>query len=269
MYTGSEVLVGLPGDLFEGFVLPPVLISHPTGRKHRHLKFRTPKTAAWHGCIKWMGQGTEVCHCILRWLKSLKNTIVSDLQFSKEPGLLNGPGVQTRTMLFTERERLAKEIERMAQERGNERSALISILQELQRKYRHVSDYAMQVIAHALDIHPVEVFSVVSFYDFLSVSPKGRFVLQLSDCVAHSNTEKEAVARQLENDLGIAFGSTTHDGAFTLEKTGCIGMCDQGPVLSVNGRVYTQFTADQVGLVLRDCAAEGDVPGHSSREGER
>ena len=55
---------------------------------------------------------------------------------------------------------------------GRDRSALLPILQEVQRKYFHISEYCMQVIADLLDIHPVEVHSVVSFYSFLDERPK-------------------------------------------------------------------------------------------------
>lgn len=133
---------------------------------------------------------------------------------------------------------------------------MITILQEIQRKHHYVSEYAMQVIAHVLDIHPVEVYSVVSFYHFLSERPQGQFVILLSDCIAHNSEEKAAVARQLETELGIQFGKTTQDGKFTLDRTGCIGMCDQGPVLRVNGRMYTEVTADKVGTLIADCVAD-------------
>ncbi|MBN2342873.1 MAG: NAD(P)H-dependent oxidoreductase subunit E [Deltaproteobacteria bacterium] len=164
-------------------------------------------------------------------------------------------------MFATEREQLEQDIETFAAIYGNERSALISILQEVQRKHKHVSQYAMQVIAHVLDIHPVEVYSVVSFYHFLSEEPKGQYVISLSDCVAHNADAKRALARQLQNDLGIGFGETSSDGRFTLEKIGCIGMCDQGPVLRVNGRIYTEVTADRVGGLICDCAS--DIPSGS------
>lgn len=159
-------------------------------------------------------------------------------------------------MFFSERKQLEQDIEMLVSIYGAQRNALISILQEVQRKYRCVDDYAMQVIAHLLDIHPVEVFGVVSFYHFFSHTPKGQYVILLSDCIAHNAEQKRAVSRQLQNDLGISFGQTTPDGWVTLDKTGCIGMCDQGPVLRVNGRIYTEMTADKVGAVLSDCVVE-------------
>jgi len=169
-------------------------------------------------------------------------------------------------VLTTERDRIGLEIEKLVRSYHNDCGALIAILQEVQRRYRHVSQYAMQVIADALDVHPAQVFSVVSYYRFLSTTPRGRFVIQLSDCIAHDAVERAAVARQLEKDLGIRFGETTVDGLFSLEHTGCIGMCDQGPVVSVNGRIHTQFTADRVGALLRDCLGGGDMVAAPGRD---
>ena len=75
-------------------------------------------------------------------------------------------------MLLTERERLREELLQLIDQIGRDRSALLPILQEVQRKYFHISEYCMQVIADLLDIHPVEVHSVVSFYSFLDERPR-------------------------------------------------------------------------------------------------
>ena len=64
---------------------------------------------------------------------------------------------------------------------------------------------------------------------------------------------KDRVARQLETDLGIKFGETTPDGRFTLEWANCIGMCDLGPALLVNDRVYTQVTPNEVHQIIEEC----------------
>ena len=92
----------------------------------------------------------------------------------------------------------------------------------------------MQVIADLLDIHPVEVHSVVSFYSFLDERPQGQFVIRLCRTITCDMAGKDHVARQLENDLGIEFGETTPDGKFSLEWANCLGMCDQGPAMLVN-----------------------------------
>lgn len=158
-------------------------------------------------------------------------------------------------MLVSEQERLDKELQELAKRYGRGREALIPMLQEVQRKYSQISAHAMQVIADLLDIHPVEVHSVVSFYAFLNARPQGKFVIRLCRTISCDMAGKDRVARQLENDLGIRFGETTPDGRFTLEWANCLGLCDQGPALLVNEQVYSQVTAEQVHSILEECRA--------------
>lgn len=156
-------------------------------------------------------------------------------------------------MLLTERQQLKEDIGAWVGKFGRTRSALIPVLQEVQKKYHQISDYAMQEIADLLDIHPVEIYSVVTFYAFLNEGYHGTFVIRLCRTISCAMAGKDRIARQLENDLGISFGETTPDGKFTLEWANCIGMCDQGPALLVNDQVFTQVTAAKVSEILETC----------------
>jgi len=156
-------------------------------------------------------------------------------------------------MLVTEQERLKSDIGTWLERYGRNRSALIPVLQEIQKKYTRISEYGMQVLADQLGIHPVEVYSVVSFYAFLDHKPKGKFVIRLCRTVSCDMQGKARVAQQLESDLGITFGETTSDGKFSLEWANCLGMCDQGPALLVNDIVYTRVTPAMVNDILETC----------------
>ena len=156
-------------------------------------------------------------------------------------------------MLVSERELLRATLEQRVKDFGNNRSALIPVLQEVQRKYGHVSEYVMQVVADILSIHHVEVYGVASFYSFIGHNQKGRFIIRLCRTISCDMQGKSRVARQLENDLGIGFGETTPDGNFTLEWANCLGMCDQGPALLVNERIYTKVTPETVHDILEEC----------------
>ena len=156
-------------------------------------------------------------------------------------------------MLVTERERLREELVALADHYGRERSALMPILQEVQRRQSRISEYAMQVIADLLDIHPVEVYSVVSFYSFLGEEAQGQFVIRLCRTITCDMAGKSHLARQLENDLGIRFGQTTPDGKFSLHWANCLGMCDQGPALLVNDQIFTRVTPERMHGILEQC----------------
>jgi [NiFe] hydrogenase diaphorase moiety large subunit len=156
-------------------------------------------------------------------------------------------------MLVGQQQRLQDDIRDLVARHGRDRSALIPVLQELQRRHTTISDFAMQVLADELGIHPAEVYGVTSFYAFLRQPTRGRFVFRLCRTISCDLSGKSRVARQLENDLGIGFGETTEDGRFGLEWANCLGMCDQGPALLVNDRVYTRVTAEQVHEIIDEC----------------
>ncbi len=162
-------------------------------------------------------------------------------------------------MMIPVQERLKADIERWVKKYGCERSSLLPVLQEVQKKYSRISGHAMQVIADHLDIHPVEVHGVVSFYQFLKEGHKGRFEIRLCKTISCNMAGREQVARQLENELGIHFGESTPDGRFSLEWANCLGMCDQGPALLVNEQVFTKVTPDKVHDILADFKKMMDV----------
>ncbi len=157
-------------------------------------------------------------------------------------------------MQVIEREKVNREIKKLKKAYGDNRSALMPILQNLQDKYLYLSDIIMQEVAHGLDIHPVEVEGVASFYSFFRTkTAQGKYVIRLCQTISCDLAGKANVARQLENELGIKFGETTKDGMFTIEYTNCLGMCDQGPAMMINDRLFAKVTPDKVSQIIADC----------------
>jgi NADH:ubiquinone oxidoreductase subunit E len=155
-------------------------------------------------------------------------------------------------MLITERDRLREDVTAIAELTGFNRSSLIPILQEVKQKYRGIDSYAMQLIADVLDIHPVEVYAVATFYAFLKPETEGRYVFRLCRTLSCEFAGKELVAEQLQEALGMRFGETSPDGTFTLEWTNCMGMCDQGPAMLVNEKVYTLMTPAKARAIVEE-----------------
>jgi [NiFe] hydrogenase diaphorase moiety large subunit len=169
--------------------------------------------------------------------------------------------------LITERDRLREDVTAIAELTNFNRSSLIPILQEVKGKYRGIDSYAMQLIADVLDIHPVEVYAVATFYAFLQPEMEGRYVFRLCRTLSCEFAGKDLVARQLSEALGLEFGETSPDSAFTLQWTNCLGMCDQGPAMLVNDQIYTQLTSPKVRAVVDDYRAK--VEEHGARVPER
>ncbi|MGE5399711.1 MAG: NADH-quinone oxidoreductase subunit NuoE [Ignavibacteriales bacterium] len=155
-------------------------------------------------------------------------------------------------MLVLEKNSLTEEIEGLVDIYGTNRSALLPILQTIQRNHKYVSEFAQQEVARLLDIHPVEVYSVISFYAFLHSEPRGRNIVRLCQTITCDLAGKDGVARAIERELNITFGETTKDKRITLEYANCLGMCDQGPAMIVNDIVYTRLTPEKAVNILNE-----------------
>ena len=143
---------------------------------------------------------------------------------------------------------------RICREHHNDRTRLVDIARAVQAELRCVGEEATDLIAGAVGIPRVEVESLVSFYSFLSKEPKGEYVIRLCDDVVDRMAGYDKVRAALEDELGIGLGETTPDGKITLERTACIGMCDQAPAAIVNNTIVRKLRpgfAREIVAVLR------------------
>jgi len=171
-------------------------------------------------------------------------------------------------MILNQQQKAQADVRELVARFGRDRSALLPVLQELQKRHGAIHDFDMQVVADELGLHPAEVYGVVSFYAFLHHEPRGRFQILLCRTISCDLAGTARVARQLENELGIPFGGTTRDGRFSLEWASCLGLCDQGPALLVNGTVYTRVGPETVHTIIEDCrkvfGAHAAQPAHAA-----
>ncbi len=154
--------------------------------------------------------------------------------------------------MTVERERLQEKIGALVEKFGKSRYSLISVLRGIQDEYGYISAYAMQDIATALDLLPIQVQEVVTFYSFLTREKLGKYVIRLAMGTPREISLMEPIERQFENELGLEAGETTEDGMFTLLYTSCIGMSDQAPAIMVNNKVYTEVDPEGVHDILNE-----------------
>jgi len=156
-------------------------------------------------------------------------------------------------MLEIEKNAISLEIEELVSKYGKGRQSLLPVVQEIQKKYNFISEFSQQEIAKALDIHPVEVYGVVTFYAFLGTNYSARYNVRLCRTISCDLAGKESVARSIIQELGIDFGEATQDNKFTLDYINCMGMCDQGPAMLINDQVHTHLTPSKVVDILKNC----------------
>ena len=135
---------------------------------------------------------------------------------------------------------------------------LIEILLALQKtKSNHAfSHEELSLVSDYLDIPSSRVSSVVSFYSFFSMKPKGKHVIQVCKDVPCYLNDTFNLFALLKMELGINIGETTSDEQFTLETSSCLGCCDKSPAMRINNKVYGNLTANKVKIILSELGGE-------------
>ncbi|NMC62996.1 MAG: NADH:ubiquinone oxidoreductase [SAR324 cluster bacterium] len=137
-------------------------------------------------------------------------------------------------------------VEEVCDHYGNDKSRLMDIAIEVQRKTGSVSEAAIECISKKLQIPRVSVESLSTFYSFLSKSPKGLINIRVCNDIIDKFKGAEAVAKAFSEVLGIKMGQSTPDALFSLDYTPCIGMSDQAPAALINDTVITKLSPDHV-----------------------
>ncbi|MGC8765827.1 MAG: NADH-quinone oxidoreductase subunit NuoE [Brevinematia bacterium] len=149
------------------------------------------------------------------------------------------------------REALVNKLNKLLSKYGKARSALLPVLQELQDEYSYLSEEIVNEVAKVFELSQTEVFSVASFYHFLNIKPKGKYVIRLCRTISCELRGKEEIQRALEAELGIKMGETTPDKKYTLDYANCMGMCDKGPAMMINNDLYANLTPSRAVDIVR------------------
>ncbi len=123
---------------------------------------------------------------------------------------------------------------------GKHKSALLPILHEVQAVYGWLSVPAMDKVAAYLDIKPIEVYEVASFYSMYFLKPQGKYVLEVCRTGPCCLVGGEKIMKHIENTLGVKEGEVTEDGLFSWRGVECLAACGFAPVLQI-GPEYTFY----------------------------
>lgn len=145
-------------------------------------------------------------------------------------------------------------------------SAVMAALAIAQDEKGWLSPETMDFVARYLDMPPVAVYEVATFYEMYNLQPVGRHKLTLCTNLPCALQGAGMAAEHLKQKLGIGFGETTADGTFTLKEGECFGACGDAPVLLVNNkRMLCWMHADKLDQLLADLkngAASGGTDKH-------
>jgi len=136
----------------------------------------------------------------------------------------------------------------------------VDIMFALQNYYGYLTDEALEEGARLLDMTPLELEELATFYDFVYREPVGKFVIHICDGVVCWMNGYGSVVNYLSEKLGIKPGETTSDALFTLLPTACLGYCDLSPAMLINGRAYGPLTPKKIDDILERLRAEIPKP---------
>ena len=137
------------------------------------------------------------------------------------------------------------------------RGRLIQVLHRAQAIFGYLPREVQQHVAGKLRIPESAVSGVVSFYNFFSTKPKGKYVINICLGTACYVKGSEGVLRELGRVLGIkADTDPTPDGLFSITALRCVGCCGLAPVMVINGKVYGKVTPAKAVAVVNEIKAK-------------
>jgi NADH-quinone oxidoreductase subunit E len=137
------------------------------------------------------------------------------------------------------------------QYRGKE-SAILAILQDIQVKEKYLPKEALEYVSQKMGIPLVHIFRIATFYNALSLKPRGRHKIDVCLGTACHVRGGNKILEKVERDLGISVGETTKDKRVTLESVHCVGCCSLGPVAVIDGDVFGRLSQEKVPGLLRE-----------------
>ena len=138
-------------------------------------------------------------------------------------------------------------------ENHKDNKPIVAILQDVQEEYRYIPREAFDYLAEKLDVSLAKLFSIATFYENVSLTPKGKYVIKICDGTACHVRKSIPILNALKKELKLADGEkTTEDLLFTVETVSCLGACGLAPVLTVNDKVYPAMTPEKAIELLQE-----------------
>jgi NADH-quinone oxidoreductase subunit E len=137
---------------------------------------------------------------------------------------------------------------------GKQKSALLPVLHIAQETFSGWLDVpVMDYVAGLLQLDPIEVYEVASFYSMYNLKPVGKYVFevcQTGPCMLNGSDE---IIDYIKQKLNIAVGETTTDKMFTLKTVECLGACGYAPMMQLGHKYKEHLTKEKVDEIIEEC----------------
>lgn len=136
---------------------------------------------------------------------------------------------------------------------GYDQTAVIAIMQDIQKVYRYLPEEMLCYIAKKLHLSEAKVYGVATFYENFSLEPKGKYIIKICDGTACHVRQSTAILNEIRSLLGVTEAQpTTKDMLFTVETVSCLGACGLAPVCTVNDVVHPAMTPEKARDLIQE-----------------
>jgi NADH-quinone oxidoreductase E subunit len=147
---------------------------------------------------------------------------------------------------------LATEIEAVAAQYPDRRSAVMPALRMAQERYGYLSPDALREVGQALDLTPAYCEAIASFYDMYRLAPVGKHLVEVCTNISCALVGAQQVLETFESELGCRAGETTEDGEVTLGTVECLGGCGWATVVAVDHHYRLHVKPESVGEIIKE-----------------
>lgn len=145
-----------------------------------------------------------------------------------------------------------KELENYILTLEDKKSSLIIILHKAQEIFGYIPEEVQEFIAEKIEVPVSKVYGVVSFYNFFSMKPKGKYPISVCTGTACYVRGAEKILEALQKELGLKLGGVTEDGLFSLDSLRCVGACGLAPVMLVGKDVHGKVKPEDVKKIIEN-----------------
>ena len=144
---------------------------------------------------------------------------------------------------------------------GRQASAVISLLYIAQAQNDGwLSPAAIQHVAEVLEMAPIRVHEVATFYTMFNLKPAGKYLIQVCRTTPCWLRGAAALSRTCQDKLGVGFKEVTDDGMFSVMEVECLGACANAPMVQINDDYYEDLTPERLIEIIDALRVGEDVP---------
>lgn len=136
---------------------------------------------------------------------------------------------------------------------GKQKSALLGVLHLAEEQFGWLDVPTMDYVASLLQLQPIEVYEVATFYTMFNLKPVGKYVFEVCQTGPCMLCGSEKIIDYIKQKLNIEVGETTKDGMFTLKTAECLGACGYAPMMQM-GKIYKEhLTPAKIDQIIEEC----------------